>query len=504
MEVSLVDDSGNAKTFNFAHNESGLNKLGSNDNYSIATIEMANLSMSSGFAKYVVVGNEDYGHLLELYDVYNQSGGASLITNDRVKFKDVITADTYETTFTSTEGVGTMDVDGKRYTVYFNGTGEDAYVRIKYPTADSGAENEYVIFPTIETANGALISLYQPTILNISDMNLSAGQNDAIAGGSTTGSGSIILNLPDGDGYTAVTLTANATAAYESVWKVGTNTTQFITNTTANTYNAIGMNTNMSITVGTLTYMLTSIGSANRTQIALVDPEGAAIIDNPALVVIEGKDDKTQYHAIVVDLNTNPAGDSTTPIEVNDILFSSDYYHASATLASDSDLTQDIDWWGTLTTKDANDAATKATISYPKSQVYASLFVGASDSSVSGGTTTGGTTQLGEILVKDSEVSSVSSKNLIVVGGSCINSVAASLIGGAKCGSGWTTATGIGSGQFLIQSFAYGDKTALLVAGYDAADTVNAATYLRTKTVDTAIGKKYVGTSATTATLQVA
>jgi hypothetical protein len=40
---------------------------------------------------------------------------------------------------------------------------------------------------------------------------------------------------------------------------------------------------------------------------------------------------------------------------------------------------------------------------------------------------------------------------------------------------------------------------ALLVAGYEAADTVNAATYLRTKTVDTS--KEYLGTSATSATL---
>ena len=143
-------------------------------------------------------------------------------------------------------------------------------------------------------------------------------------------------------------------------------------------------------------------------------------------------------------------------------------------------------------------------VSYPKSQVYANLYVGSEGSLVTSGTTAGGSTQLGDVLVKDSEVSSVSSKNLIVVGGSCINSVAASLVGGAKCGSAWTTETGVGSGQFLIQSFDRSGKVALLVAGYDAADTVNAATYLRTKTVDTAVGKKYLGTSSTSAQLQVA
>ena len=92
---------------------------------------------------------------------------------------------------------------------------------------------------------------------------------------------------------------------------------------------------------------------------------------------------------------------------------------------------------------------------------------------------------------------------MIVVGGSCVNSVAANLLG-ATCGADFTEKTGVGSGEFLIQSFggeyATG-KIALVVAGYEAADTVNAATYLRTQTVDTTAGKKYKGTSATSATL---
>ena len=98
----------------------------------------------------------------------------------------------------------------------------------------------------------------------------------------------------------------------------------------------------------------------------------------------------------------------------------------------------------------------------------------------------------------DSEVSSVSSKNLIVVGGSCINSAAAALVGGTKCGAAWTAATGIGSGQFLIRGYADSTITtglALLVAGYDAEDTVKATTYLLNKPVDTS--KAYKGTTTT-------
>jgi hypothetical protein len=113
-------------------------------------------------------------------------------------------------------------------------------------------------------------------------------------------------------------------------------------------------------------------------------------------------------------------------------------------------------------------------------------------------TTSSGSNVLGNILVKDSEVSSVATKNLIVVGGSCINSAAAALVGGAKCGAAWTTATGIGTGQFLIKGYATSTLTsgvALLVAGYDAEDTVKATTYLTNKVVDTS--KTYQGTTTT-------
>jgi hypothetical protein len=144
-------------------------------------------------------------------------------------------------------------------------------------------------------------------------------------------------------------------------------------------------------------------------------------------------------------------------------------------------------------------------IFYPGEESYAEVFLSEVSSEITVGTpVSASSTPLGQVLVMDSEVSSVSSKNLIIVGGSCINSAAATVLGGAYCGAAFTDATGIGSGQFLIQGFdgAYtAGKLALVVAGYEAADTVNAANYLQTKTVDTM--KKYVGTSATSAEMVV-
>lgn len=149
-------------------------------------------------------------------------------------------------------------------------------------------------------------------------------------------------------------------------------------------------------------------------------------------------------------------------------------------------------------------------IEYHGDESFGEVFISESGAALiaSSGSSTGVKT-LGSVSVKDSEVTSVSAKNLIVVGGSCVNTVAAKLLGSdsALCGDAFTTKTGVASGQYLIETFASPyttGKVATLVAGYNAGDTTNAAKFLTTQTVDTTAGKKYVGTTSTTATLSTA
>jgi len=149
-----------------------------------------------------------------------------------------------------------------------------------------------------------------------------------------------------------------------------------------------------------------------------------------------------------------------------------------------------------------------AEVYYPTgdSETYGEVFLTEEGATITPGGITPGGGSLGEVLVKDSEVSSVSSKNLIIIGGSCINSAAAKVLGfsGATCGEAFTTATGVGSGEFLIKgvSGAYTTgKIALVVAGYNAADTVNAAKYLTNKLPDTS--KAWKGTSSTVAATEI-
>jgi hypothetical protein len=148
---------------------------------------------------------------------------------------------------------------------------------------------------------------------------------------------------------------------------------------------------------------------------------------------------------------------------------------------------------GTTVNSEADDDM--VTLSIPEEQVYAQVTVSMGavvEDSASGAS--------GVMTVYDNEVSSASGKNLIVIGGSCVNTVAAELLGGALCGDAFTAATGIKSGEALIQSFSRSGKTALLVAGYNAEDTTKAITYLSNNNVNTAVGSKMKVTSATTAT----
>jgi hypothetical protein len=83
-------------------------------------------------------------------------------------------------------------------------------------------------------------------------------------------------------------------------------------------------------------------------------------------------------------------------------------------------------------------------------------------------------------IYKDTEVDTVKDKNLVVIGGSCINTVAAKLLGSDTpvCGAAFTAKTNVAAGQYLLKVAASpynAQKVALLIAGYEAADTKTAA-----------------------------
>jgi len=129
-------------------------------------------------------------------------------------------------------------------------------------------------------------------------------------------------------------------------------------------------------------------------------------------------------------------------------------------------------------------------VTYFGSQSYAKVYV-SETGSVAG--------SAGSMIFTDAQKSSWETRDVVLVGGSCINSATAEALGVPEntCEAAFTAATSVGEGQYLIESvegFMTG-KIALVVAGYSEADTAAAASKLvnQPESIDTAVGNKYIG-----------
>ena len=501
MQVTFTNYNSNRYGITFADNQTvnGISYYNLSDSAGnpIYPYESANMTINT----YAPVGTANYGHLLQLQSVTNTSTSTTG-SGDQVVFLDVMSQSTYTAKATS-KGVAQLNTpDGRQYTVYYGGNGgtQPWYAEIKYPTTEDTSSG-YVLYPTIQTVDGAQVALYAPITLNLNNTD-----------GRGTQAGSFYFPNGNLNAYGVVTLTPN-TVTGNSSWTI-TGTSPVTGSGTLLTNLTTGLQSNVTVTVGRLSYMFANNGTtANYTTVYLLQPSNTStgqILTQPSIVDIEGKDINSNFNAVVITTqnpgtNSNLVGAGSTPY-----FTATQYQSGSQALVSNTKVTEYLDYFGTRvaidTTTSGQPVATIANVANG-TQEYAQLFVSSRNVIIS---SNGGSSSLGQILVKDSAVSSVANDNLIIVGGSCINSAAATLVGGAYCGSDWTTATGVGSGQFLIQSFnstfdsVTGNAIALLVAGYDAPDTVNAATYLTMQKPDMTVGNKFIGTTSTSASLQVA
>ncbi len=483
--LEMTTHTGATKKINWFYNDSLAAKLadaGDSGKDVIHVMEGEKINVT----QYVVVGNEDEGYLLEFYQFSNDTDDQ----DDEIIFRDAFNpTDTFQVTGITTEGTGSLIVGGKTYTVSYHDESDEGadYVTLDYP--DTSTDNYFVLYPTIQTSKGAKVAFYEPKI----DLNLNSPVN--------TSTGDLErLYFPDGDGYTYVSFAVNDSTEWNITVQGGSAST-LTTNDTSDY---------VDVSIGQLKYRFQGSGN-NLTDIYLLDAAESSTQTLPAIIIFEEKDDDSEYEALIVEMDAKSSASELAGVQEVETTWNNNAAYTDwneiQMEATDDDIYATMDKWGTLikTDKSASDQYS-VEISYPDEQIHAQVYVGEVGAEITAGSSTGTSTPLGEVLVKDSEVSSVSTKNLIIIGGSCINSAAATLLGGAYCTADFTAQTGVGSGEFLIQSF--GDssltssgKIALLVAGYDAADTVNAAKYLTTKTVDTTAGKKYKGTSATSAEL---
>lgn len=491
--LTMTTHEGDTKTIYWYNNETGGGPVGAaladQDANQIRVLEMEMVNES----QYVVVGNEDEGYLFEVTNIVNDS--STTPSDDSITLTDVFSGDPKTVRISSTEGSGTITLGGKDYTVTYmanrNLADDTYYIRLNYPDTTVAA-NYAIVYPTIETSKGAKVAFYEPKTLNITAWDTEVGGAPGNTGNNLTR-----LYFPDGDGYQYVTFSelgglapANYTLTGSQTGVAAQENFGSITNTTK-----INISDKSGSTI--LTYNL-STGSAlgsvdsryDYLKIVLQDTEPDLNAGNPilrpALIIFEEEDDNNDRNALIVQMEGD--GTSNDPEGVQDVEFTynTEDYATGADykqLETDDDIYKLVDLWGTFVTLDkSTDKQITAKISYPDEQIAAQIYISELAAVVSPDVTFSGGGQI--LVVKDTEVTSVGGRNLVVVGGSCINSVAAKVLGVSypTCGSDFTTATNVGTGQYLIKSVVSpynAEKTAILVAGYEAADTKNAVGKLK-------------------------
>jgi len=472
---SIVIDTDNAVsakvTFTrFGTDEQTFTYAKDSDNTADSSLSVVNLVDSGNYTMHVLEGeNAKVNELLVVHNPSKDEGrilevgtipAADWSSSDKIRFTDVLKTSDYWDFTLGTANTTSATIDGAVYYISVSRTGDDTTATVNM-TWGTGASDGYpgdqiTLFPRIKLESGEWMSFLAATTI----------RND------TT------YQLPG-----KYLLTDYTTGAKFPTYD---NTTQTLS---GSTYGNVNYSVSWDYTVDENTGLIDGIyGGSTYCNFSSVV--------GPAILIEEEKTlaDSNGY-AICIPLTSEG---TTTTMPAIGVPAVTDGTSSLAGLSSDSYKGQQVTTYGTLVERDTTDN-NMVTVSYPDEQMTAKILFSSEEAVI------GGDGDIGDVVVTDAEISSVDTKNLIVVGGSCINSVAAEMLGGALCTTAFEAATTVGAGEFLIrvkESPYSADAIAVLVAGYEAEDTQAAATYLTTKTVPTVVGgADIIGTTTTLETV---
>ena len=464
LQVELTDNAGNTATIPFAFETN----LADDDGKTIEIVEGASIAQD----EYFILNSGNNQHFMQMTKV---NMVAATLANSDVAMKDLISGTTYTFDNHDFNAGYSATISGQTYNITNVSSTEIKVVSSDYGIG-TGITNGNVVdvFPMIELISG------EDTRFAFTDSVLVL--DDFVNGVAKT----VTLNLPTGTLEIAATAAANVTTVADVNLPINTGINTLVGD--------VYYNVSSTLTVANTTDITVAIAAAPAT--------GGLAVTTPGLLFVEDEDksDGTTKPAIhIVTTDTGASGYTTVSSPVfSGVTGDADF---DTETWDDTDLTGWLTNYGTYVWKDTSDSNQNFVgLSYGDAMMYAEVSFAEGEVS----TTTSAPTEAGVMTVMDDAVSSVAGKHLVVVGGSAINSVAASLLGAAYSEAAFTSATGVAAGEFLIQSFAREGKTALLVAGYNAADTEKAVTYLLNNDVATTTGTKLKGTSATEATLVTA
>jgi hypothetical protein len=471
ITVKFTDYNKNEKTIEFAYNNvTSLSsvpttRLMDNDKYEYVIKE----GQSAYYKWYVIVDKGDESHLLQVYNI--PDGKISTAGTDSVKLKDMMTGTIYEKTISPANDCiagycnVSMQIGSNSYFVKLvNGTTkQEGYVQITWDdstacgSGDTGATygsaGTYTrMFPGIKAKNGEYIYF--------------VNNYTTIAGGTK-------VCLP-GD-----------TSDSDRLWTVGQTATALV-GAMNFTYNSTGSDT----------YLTVTPIKSYATGIAILEEKQTEASNRKDLVYLYVTDDGgSTSRKIRIDTPTTFMTDTTSGLAT------------LKTLGSNSNIQQAYDIFGTKLVKDTTASQYKITVTYPDDQIYTNIFFLTTGATVSSTSTGGGTIKkvvpISDSVAKlDTDITDPATvnKNLVLVGGSCANSLVQKLVDSGKLdakftctggtpGAGWET--GKGYIFYVADAFATG-YDAIVIAGTNAIDTRNACSVIQ-KYDNTEIAAKLTG-----------
>jgi len=344
--------------------------------------------------------------------------------------------------------------------------------------------------------------------------------NTSHSGASNTGLNSTWLNLSATDTGTLTGVSNSTTASAVGNQGVGlpsarlNSAGRLIPILVGRQWYGIGTN----VTGGTGAQLLFSL--LDEVAGTAVGRDAVGNITQPALLFVSPKDDNQNRETFWV-----PGTDTSTGAALTGSIGTSEATGVtwfSAASGATPTTTRYFNLWGAVIEQDTNSQG-KLSATFPRSQTYATTLMLEKTSTGAGTTTTGGDSfnvikVTADVARLDTELSATDKTNsdLIVVGGPCVNKVAADLLGKTYPACADETATtdadalsktGIPKNAAIVKVFAdkYATgKVAVLVAGWRAQDTDLAAQAVQQDKLagKTDMAVKVSGTDVATATVE--
>ena len=445
--VKMTDYRGNEKTMTFAYTPSTSFNPGLNETAN----RMYHVSEGEAVSKneYVLLTPSQESEFSHLYQLSGLSSVGSASAS--IQLTDVFTGDT--TTVYLTDTVSGSVYQGKDFYI----DGQTYHVAAVQPmnssvrfywgggSSQTSIGTQETVFPLIKLKGGEFFSFVKAA--TPSDTALGIGEVDLyeLPGGQ--------LNLSTGAGESVFFNGVANTTNYYVAGAVGQ-----ITYNVSFTMAASGVTLNALKLADTY---YSSVANSNYVGVLIYEEENNASVENA--VVLSISKDSSDYMTAAIPKFTGASW--------------------SDTLGSDTSVTHYVNDFGTYVTYDS-DSQGVVKVYYPNTQAVATVAMGANPTfsvgDVSTGTVETALKITSPVAKLASEVStSALTKDLILIGGPCANSLVAQLLGSDEQCDNWPYTTGII--KEVSNAFNSGQK-ALIVAGTQATDTRSLAAKVMTGT----------------------